>query len=82
MDNLTNSPIPLDVALFFVQKLPSSYQKAIFEWLSTNQNLQSVEEEKMAEEKRIPLKFGAGKHLITFVADDFDEPLDDFKEYM
>ncbi|MBY0435618.1 MAG: DUF2281 domain-containing protein [Cyclobacteriaceae bacterium] len=27
-------------------------------------------------------KFGDGKHIITYVADDFNEPLDDFKEYM
>ena len=25
---------------------------------------------------------GAGKDKILFMADDFDEPLDDFKEYM
>lgn len=31
--------------------------------------------------QRLPLKFGAGKDLITFVADDFDAPLDHFKEY-
>ncbi|MBI1289006.1 MAG: DUF2281 domain-containing protein [Flavobacteriales bacterium] len=29
-------------------------------------------------EKRI---FGSGKHLIEFIADDFDEPLDQFKDY-
>ena len=81
MDNLSSSLVPLEVAFFFVQKLPLSYQKAIFEWLSTNKKLQT-EENNQTEEKRIPLKFGAGKHLITFVADDFDEPLEDFEEYM
>ena len=81
MDNSTTSPVPLEVALFFVQKLPISYQKAIFDWLSTSGNLQTAENN-TTEEKRIPLKFGAGKHLITFVADDFDEPLEDFEEYM
>lgn len=25
--------------------------------------------------------FGSGKHLVTFIADDFNEPLDIFKEY-
>nr|WP_293843106.1 DUF2281 domain-containing protein [uncultured Arsenicibacter sp.] len=30
----------------------------------------------------LPNKRGAGKGLITYVADDFDAPLDDFKEYM
>lgn len=27
-------------------------------------------------------KFGSGKHIFTYIADDFDEPMDDFKEYM
>ena len=31
---------------------------------------------------RIPLKFGAGKHLITYIADDFDAPMEEFEEYM
>ena len=31
---------------------------------------------------RLPLVFGAGKHLITYIADDFDAPLEDFKDYM
>lgn len=25
--------------------------------------------------------FGSGKHLISFIADDFNEPLDIFREY-
>lgn len=28
------------------------------------------------------LKRGSAKHLITFVADDFNAPLDDFQDYM
>ncbi len=31
---------------------------------------------------RLPLKFGAGKHFIAHMADDFDAPLEDFKDYM
>ncbi len=27
-------------------------------------------------------KFGCGKGIFTNISDDFDEPLDDFKEYM
>lgn len=27
-------------------------------------------------------QFGSAKGLIAFMADDFDEPLEDFKEYM
>ena len=25
--------------------------------------------------------FGSGKHLIEYISDDFNEPLDEFKEY-
>ncbi len=27
-------------------------------------------------------KFGCGKGIFTYISDDFDEPLEDFKEYM
>ena len=30
----------------------------------------------------ISLKRGSAKDIITYMADDFDAPLDDFKEYM
>lgn len=26
--------------------------------------------------------FGGGKEMISFISDNFDEPLDDFKDYM
>ena len=31
---------------------------------------------------QIPLKRGSAKDIITYIADDFTEPLDDFKDYM
>ncbi|MCU0347482.1 MAG: DUF2281 domain-containing protein [Saprospiraceae bacterium] len=30
----------------------------------------------------VALSFGAGKHLIKYMADDFTAPIEDFKEYM
>lgn len=33
---------------------------------------------KKHSEKKI---FGSGKHLIEFISDDFNDPLDDFKAY-
>ncbi|MEZ4887933.1 MAG: DUF2281 domain-containing protein [Chitinophagales bacterium] len=30
----------------------------------------------------IPLKFGAAKDMIQYMAEDFNEPIDDFKDYM
>jgi len=42
------------------------------------------EKQTVAESKpdRVSLKRGSGKEIITYIADDFDEPLEDFKEYM
>lgn len=31
---------------------------------------------------RLSLTRGAGKHFIAYIADDFDAPLEDFKDYM
>ena len=44
-------------------------------------NLIKVEKSKKAKKKE-PLKFGSMKGLVVYIADDFDEPLEDFKEYM
>jgi len=33
-------------------------------------------------EKRKPRKFGSMPGLVTYISDDFDEPLEDFKDYM
>lgn len=32
--------------------------------------------------KRGSRKFGSGKGIFTYIADDFDAPLPDFKDYM
>jgi hypothetical protein len=37
---------------------------------------------KSVGEKKPQPVFGSGKGLITYMADDFDAPLEDFKEYM
>ena len=34
-----------------------------------------------SKEKHLP-RFGSAKGIIIYMSDDFDEPLDDFKEYM
>ncbi len=30
----------------------------------------------------VAFEFGSGKHLITYIADDFDAPLEEFRDYM
>lgn len=41
-------------------------------------------ESKVNEEKdgMVSLKRGSANNIITYIAKDFDEPLEDFKEYM
>jgi hypothetical protein len=61
----------------------------IIEWISKLKNNQIIQEilklrEKESQQKtNEPVrKFDDGKHIFTYVAKDFNEPLDDFKEYM
>jgi hypothetical protein len=61
----------------------------IIEWVSRLKNSQIIQEllkireKEVNEEAGLPVrKFGCGKHIFTYVADDFNEPLEDFKEYM
>lgn len=34
------------------------------------------------DQKKLKREYGSLKGFVTFIADDFDAPLDDFKEYM
>ncbi|CAN5636615.1 hypothetical protein BH18ACI1_BH18ACI1_03500 [soil metagenome] len=43
-------------------------------------NLIKVQKNEKPEKKK--RKFGSMKNLVVRIADDFDEPLEDFKEYM
>jgi hypothetical protein len=38
--------------------------------------------ETTANSEKKPLSFGCMKGLVTYIADDFDAPLEDFEEYM
>jgi hypothetical protein len=67
------------------EKLPLEKQKAVEEFVHTL----SVETEKKVEEqpsdeppKKLKREFGGLKGFVKYMADDFDAPLDDFKEYM
>lgn len=60
----------------------------LIEWISQLQNIHIVNEiqnikQKEKKPEQVPTrKFGSGKHIFTYVAEDFNEPLEDFKEYM
>jgi hypothetical protein len=38
--------------------------------------------EKEPKQERKTPKFGSGKGMVAYMSDDFDEPLEDFKDYM
>jgi hypothetical protein len=44
--------------------------------------LMKMAKENTSENKPVSLKRGSAKNIITFIADDFTAPLDDFKDYM
>jgi mRNA-degrading endonuclease RelE of RelBE toxin-antitoxin system len=59
-----------------VKKFPPQYQKEVEDFI------EFIEEKKIApKEKKIP-QFGALKGFLIYMADDFDAPLEDFKDYM
>jgi hypothetical protein len=74
--------LPLDVALYFVQQLPSDYQKAILEWLLATYHQKNTSTPEQDKWQPLPLRRGAGKHFIGFIAQDLNAPMEDFKEYM
>ena len=45
-------------------------------------SLNLIKVQKNEEPKRKPRKFGSMKSLVKHIADDFDAPLKDFKDYM
>jgi len=45
-------------------------------------NLNLIKVQKTEKPKRKERKFGSMKGLVKNIADDFDKPLEDFKEYM
>jgi hypothetical protein len=45
-------------------------------------NLNLIKLEKTAAPKRKKRKFGSMKGLVVKISDDFDAPLEDFKDYM
>ena len=45
-------------------------------------NLNLIKFEKIKKPEKKKRKFGSMKNLVVNIADDFDEPLEDFKDYM
>ena len=70
-----DSSLQYDYILKLIQQLPTELQQKLKEEL----------EKGIPSSVKIPVakrKAGAGKGFITYMAEDFDAPLDDMKEYM
>jgi hypothetical protein len=65
-----------------------SEKSELIKWISSLKDSQILQQilllKKKTEspESKSPREFGGGKHFFSYIADDFNEPLDDFKEYM
>jgi hypothetical protein len=71
-------PLPFNLIVQLVEQLPLSYQKQLLETLTRKVEVPLAQE----PSTKLPLAFGAGKGFISYVAPDFDAPLDDFNDYM
>ncbi len=61
-----------------IDSLPTNLQEEVKDFVAFLKTKAQKQPQQPALQKR---QFGAGKGLVT-MSDDFDEPLDDFKEYM
>jgi len=59
----------------FIQKLQLAYQFFI-------SPKQVVQINYSLSDKNVSIKRGSAKHIITYIADDFNEPVSDFNDYM
>lgn len=62
-----------------IQSLPYDKQKEVVDFVDSLIFKTSVEKN---DDFQIKPGFGGGKGFILYMADDFDEPLEDFKDYM
>jgi len=60
--------------LALIEKLPPDSKKEVEDLVETLAI-------KSRKEARAPREFGSLKDFITYMADDFDAPLEDFKDY-
>ncbi|MBC7398780.1 MAG: DUF2281 domain-containing protein [Mucilaginibacter sp.] len=87
-----------DTLIDKINKLPSVVSKDLndyLDFLNTRDTAENLAIKKLIKEEdinvynaKIPLKpklkreFGGLKGFVTYIADDFDAPLEDFKDYM
>jgi hypothetical protein len=60
--------------LALIEKLPPNSKREVESFVETLTNKSRI--------VKAPREFGSLKGFITYIADDFDAPLEDFKDYM
>lgn len=70
--------VQLDFEQFWqvVLQLPSPYKTLLFQKLASELTKEPL------SESSIKWEFGAGKHIVQYVAPDFNEPLEEFNDYV
>lgn len=58
----------------------------LIDWITRLKDPQLIEKllefkQKITEPKAEKKVYGSGKHLVEFIAEDFNDPLDEFKPY-
>jgi hypothetical protein len=72
----------METAILFdlIEKLPADKKKAVEDLVSVLISDINVKDTPSNEKQR--MQFGDLKGFVTCISDDFDEPLEDFKDYM
>ena len=70
--------------LEMINKLPADKKKEVEDFISVlySEAKQTVSSDNSGIIANKRMQFGALKGFVKYIADDFDEPLEDFKEYM
>lgn len=73
----------MQISINIPDGLPSNIVQQYISTIEMQMALMSkLTSEKSNEYKKSNLKRGSAKNIITFIADDFSEPLADFKDYI
>lgn len=64
-----------------IEKLPLDKQKAVEDFVASLFKNYKVNESVFSENKP-KMRFGDLKGFVTYISDDFDEPMEEFKDYM
>jgi hypothetical protein len=65
-----------------IKQLPPNFQEELFDFADYLLLKYQKEAENSEKKRKIQREFGCMKNLIISISDDFDGPLDDFKDYM